>query len=670
MINCELLAPAGSMESLKAAVLCGTDAVYLGGSLFNARASAVNFNDEELQQAVEFCHLHKVKVYVTINILISDKEFAELDSFVRNIDKIGVDGVIVQDIGVAMYIKKIAPDLRLHASTQMTVYDIEGAKYLKKLGFKRVVLARELSADKIKDIAQNSGIETEIFVHGAMCLCYSGQCLMSGIIGGRSGNRGKCAQPCRLEYQVENKKGFLMSLKDMCLIRHLKEIEKYGVTSLKIEGRMKGPEYVGTVVSIYRKYLNSNSAVTDADYKKLEKIFYRGGFSDGYFMDSKGKEMFCHTKPDNPYLRQEDTFKITENYKKTNIYMYFKGHIGSHLVLTAVDEFGNSVEYISETYLEKANSSSASTDKIKGNLSKLGETVFAIQNIEVDIDENVFIPTSEINKARRCVTSMLEEKIVSSYTRAESNLKYQITHSNNEVNNLELSVCISDIEQLNALRNTDCKRIYAPIEIEGLKEDEIAILPRISPKNLEDMVLKTKCKTVLVRNIGQIEVAKRCNKKIQLDFTMNVFNSYSCDFYKNQNIDIITLSTELTLKQIKPLTGIVDCECVIYGKLPMMLTENCMIKTSVGCKKGGYIYDRTNEGFLIKCLPECRNEIYNSKPIIMSDKMNDLEFCGIKYGRLNFVDENAQQCVEIFNKYKNGEKINLEFTRGKFYKGV
>ena len=292
MINCELLAPAGGPEALIAAVNSGADAVYLGGNAFNARASANNFDDTELEKAVDYCHLRKVRVYVVVNILISDKEFSELDSFIRKINKIGVDGVIVQDIGVAMYIKSIAPDLRLHASTQMTVYDKYGASFLEELDFDRVVLARELSAQKIKDITSNNSIETEIFVHGAMCVCYSGQCLMSSMIGGRSGNRGKCAQPCRLLYKIADKKGYLLSLKDMCLINHLKEIEDINVTSLKIEGRMKGPDYVGTVVSTYRKYLNNESKVSAEDYKQLDSIFYRGGLSDGYYTSKKGADMF------------------------------------------------------------------------------------------------------------------------------------------------------------------------------------------------------------------------------------------------------------------------------------------------------------------------------------------------------------------------------------------
>ena len=658
------------MEALKHAVLSGADAIYLGGSLFNARASAVNFNDDQLKTAVDYCHLRKVKVYVTVNILISDREFDQLDTFIRKINEIGVDAVIVQDIGVAMYIKKIAPDLRLHASTQMTVYDVEGAKFLKNLGFERVVLARELSSEKIREISQNAGIETEIFIHGAMCLCYSGQCLMSGIIGGRSGNRGKCAQPCRLQYRVENKKGFLLSLKDMCLIKHLKEIESYGVTSLKIEGRMKGPEYVGTVVSIYRKYLNNEADVSKEDYGRLEKVFYRGGFSDGYFMNKKGSDMFCHTKPDNPYLRQEASYTLSENYKKTNIYMYFNGQVGESIKLTAVDEYGNTAEYVSQNVLELAKNSSATPDKIKENLSKLGDTVFNAENIEINIDENVFIPSSEINKARRDVTAKLEELIINSYKRTDKNIKYNNNSSSITKDEFELSVYISDKKQLEAIRKTDCKRIYVPIELGDFKDGEVIVLPRITPDSLEKTLKEIPNNEVLVRNIGQLNIAKRCNKKIQLDFTMNVFNKYSCEFYKNMNIDTITVSTELTLKQIKPLSDVVKCEAIIYGKLPMMITENCMIKTSVGCKHGGYIYDRTNEGFLIKCLPECRNEIYNSKPIIMSDKLDDIKYADIKYGRLNFVDEDAEECVEIYNAYKNGKSINYEFTRGKFYKGV
>ena len=672
MINCELLAPAGGPEALIAAVNSGADAVYLGGNAFNARASANNFDDTELEKAVDYCHLRKVRVYVVVNILISDKEFSELDSFIRKINKIGVDGVIVQDIGVAMYIKSIAPDLRLHASTQMTVYDKYGASFLEELDFDRVVLARELSTQKIKDITSNNSIETEIFVHGAMCVCYSGQCLMSSMIGGRSGNRGKCAQPCRLLYKIADKKGYLLSLKDMCLINHLKEIEDINVTSLKIEGRMKGPDYVGTVVSTYRKYLNNESKVSAEDYKQLDSIFYRGGLSDGYYTSKKGADMFCHSKPDNPYLKQDKISLPQADYKKTRLDLNFEGFVGKKLHLVATDEFGNCVEYYSEKELEEAKNSVASESNVKEKLSKLGDTVFEAQNIEINMDSNVFIPVSEINTARRNVTERLQQKIVDSFKRTPSTLVApKLTTTQKKHNDFKFSVSVSTKEQLEAIRKTDCNRIYVPLELsEYCNGDEIIILPRISPDNLVDILKNIKNEDVLVTNIGQLQIAKMLNKNIYIDFTMNVFNKYSCDFYSKMNVKGITLSTELTISQIRDITPYGECEAVIYGKLPLMITENCMIKSSVGCKHGGYISDRTNERFLIKCLPECRNEIYNSKPIMMSDKTDDLKYAGLSYGRLYFVDEKPENCVKIYNMYKQGFPLNIDFTRGKFYKGV
>lgn len=671
MINCELLAPAGSPEALKIAAECGADAVYLGGNAFNARASANNFNDAELAEAVDFCHLRKVKVYVTVNILIGDKEFDELKSFIVKIYKAGVDAVIVQDIGVAMYIKSIAPDLRLHASTQMTVYDAEGAMFLKNLGFERVVLARELSIDKIREISTKADIETEIFIHGAMCVCYSGQCLMSSMIGGRSGNRGKCAQPCRLQYKNNDKSGFLMSLKDMCLIKHLDEIGKAGVTSLKVEGRMKGPDYVGTVVSMYRKYLDTESKVTDADYKALESIFFRGGFSDGYFTGKKGTEMFCYDKPDNPYLKQQQTNIKTINYKKTKLFLYLKAHVGEKLYLDAIDEFGNTAQYSSDIVLEPANNAVISVEKIKDKLNKLGDTVFELENLECNFDDNVYIAVSTLNEARRTVTKTLEEKIAKMYKRDYTNKELVSADSKSTKQNFDFSVLVSTKDQLNAIRKTDCQKIYVPLELsEYCKGDEIIVLPRISPDDLDNKLKNLKNTEVLITNIGQISVAQKHNKTIHIDFTMNVFNSHSCAFYESNGAKSITLSSELTLKQISDITPYGDCESVIYGKLPLMITENCLIKASHKCTKGGYIYDRTNTGFMIKCLPDCRNEIYNSKPVLMSDKMVDVENSGLSYGRLQFTDETPQECLKIYEAYKNHIKLNIDFTRGKFYKGV
>ncbi len=671
MSQCELLAPAGSFEALQYAVYSGTDAVYLGGSLFNARASAVNFDNELLEKAVDFCHLRKVKVYVTVNILISDREFNEFDKFIRFLDRIGVDGVIVQDIGAAMYIKKIAPSLALHASTQMTVYDLEGALFLKKLGFKRVVLARELSYESIKNITEKSGIETEIFVHGAMCVCYSGQCLMSSMIGGRSGNRGKCAQPCRLMYTAENKKGYLLSLKDMCLIEHLKKIKECGVSSLKIEGRMKGEQYVGTVVSIYRKYIDSNAKIDKVDYEQLERIFYRGGFTDGYFVSKKGKEMFCHTKPDNPYLKQDNKFIAVKNHRLTKIYMYFDCQVGSKATLRVFDEYGNSAECTSQTEIERANKPGEIVQKITENLKKLGDTVFYAENVEVNADSDAFIPISTVNNMRRTATAELEDKIINSYKKESSNENFKIQSDVYEASSFELAASVADEKQLVALKKAGCKKIYAPIELaEHFDGSEIAVLPRISKGDIEKLLLSIKNKEVLVRNIGQLETAKRCGKEIHIDFTMNVFNKYTADFYKQYPVKSITLSAELTLAQIKDIARTFPCEAIVYGKIPLMITENCMLKTSSGCTHGGTLTDRMGEKFLVKCLPDCKNEIYNSKPIVMSDKTDDLVNASLSFGRLSFTDESAKECEQIYNAYMHSKKLDTDFTRGKFYKGV
>lgn len=672
MFKSELLAPAGNRSALEAAVCAGADAVYLGGTLFNARASASNFDKDGLKEAVDFCHLRKVKVYVTVNILIGDREFAELEDFIRYIDQIGVDAIIVQDIGAAMFVKSIAPALSLHASTQMTVYDTEGAEFLASLGFKRVVTARELSYEKIREITANCGIETEIFVHGAMCVSYSGQCLMSSMIGGRSGNRGKCAQPCRLMYTAGKKSGTLMSLKDMCLIDYLEKIRKCSVASLKIEGRMKGPDYVGTVVSIYRKYLDSKQPVTETDRKALEAVFFRGGFSDGYFQSNKGKEMFCHKKPDNPYLKQSKALTPEIKFKKTALYMYFSCRVGERAKLTVIDEYGNTAQCFSNDVAELSKKSEPFDGKIKDSLKKLGNTVFYPETVEVNSDADAFIPVSSVNDMRRRAVECIQNQIIASYRRETVYQKPDTpSFSVKPHGEFEISVFVNTPEQLKAVRQTDCKRIYAPLRLSKYFDgNEIAVLPRVSHGNLKQCIKGLANREFLVRNIGQLNIVKECEKEFSVDFTMNVFNSRSAEFYKNIGTKYITLSVELSLAQIKDITKAAECEAVIYGKVPLMLTENCILKASSGCSHGGYLKDRTGEKFLVGCLEGCRNEIFNSVPIVMSDKTDDLNASGIAFGRLDFTDETAEKCVQIYNSYKNNTLIGGKFTRGKFYKGV
>jgi len=669
----ELLAPVGGMEALISAVTGGTNAVYLGGS-FSARQSAKNFTDEELIEAINYCHLRGVKVYVAVNTLVADRELEDVARHIAFINDNGADAIIVQDLGVFALAREVAPELSVHASTQMTVFDLNGAKLLEQLGFKRVVLARELSMEKIKEICDGTSLEVEVFVHGAICVSYSGQCLMSSIIGGRSGNRGSCAQPCRLLYTIEGKKGYLLSPKDMCLINHLDEIKKIGVKSFKIEGRMKGPDYVGTVVSTYRKYIDSGDIVTADDYEKLEKIFYRGGFTDGYFTGEKGEDMFCHTKPDNPYKQQNGDVLFDDLSKKTNIDILCEIHLGKPIIINVHDENGNTVNYTGKINSEKAINRPLANERIIEQLSKVGGTVFQINNIEVNIDEEISLPISEINDARRNAVLLLEQKILSSYLKSEAKKYVPEKIKENKKSDLKFAVQVSDEAQLDVFKNFDCDYLYIPLEIavklKSFTDKVIVVLPRISPSNLEETLQKLKVKKALATNIGQLYLLNKLNFEVFCDHSLNIFNQKAVSQAEKLGVKQITLSTEMMLSQIGSIYSNNPIEAIVYGRLPLMITENCIMKSSVGCKKGAIITDRTDTSFSVRCLEGCRNEFLNTRPIVMSDKLSQIKQSGVNVARLIFTTEPPNECAKIYNAYKNGYMLDGEFTRGKFYKGV
>ena len=659
----EILSPAGDFEALKAAVSAGADAVYLGGNHFSARSFAKNFTDEEMLNAVDYCHLRKVKVYAAVNTLISDREMKEAEKYIRYLSEIGIDGIIIQDLGLIETSRSVAPSLPLHASTQMTVIDSYGASLLKENGFSRVVLARELSGNKFREIRKKANMEIEVFVHGAICVCYSGQCLMSSFIGGRSGNRGRCAQPCRLMYKMGNRTGYLLSPKDMSLIEHIKEIKEYGIDSLKIEGRMKSADYVGTVTSVYRKYVDNPQKVSKEDLEKLYNIFNRGGYTDRYFTGHKSPDMICHTKPDNPYLNQKKA-DITVYEKKRKINIEFELYPNRPLYLKMTDESGVTAEYNGDIKSETAQNVPLSEERVVSQLSKLGGTVFEAGTIRAEINGDITLPISEINKARRECIETLEKNIVLSYRRNDSALHYTEIKENKKQDFI-LSVRVSTEEQLKAIRKTDCKKIYAPLNI--AKGNEIAVLPRITPDNIE---LKH-VKHALATNIGQVKILNDLKIPYYADFTLNVFNSRSVDFLTKSNAKGIILSCELMLAQIREIKSEIPLGSIVYGRIPLMITENCLINSSIGCVKGkgSILRDRVGEKFPIRCTENCQSEIFNSKPIMMSDKMNEIKSC-LSEGILMFTTETPEECVEIYNAYKNGEKIDAEFTRGKFYKGV
>ena len=675
----ELLAPAGSFQTLKAAVQSGADAVYIGGSQFSARKSAVNFTLEEIKAAASYCHLRDVKIHVAANILVKEKEVESFLEYIGKLNEIGVDAVIIQDIGMAKVVHEMYPDLPLHASTQMTVTNLAGAKRLKEMGFSRVVLARELSKEAIELITREAGIETEIFVHGAICMSYSGQCLMSSIIGGRSGNRGMCAQPCRLPYSIGEKSGHILSPKDLCMIDHLKELKDMGVSSLKIEGRLKRSEYAAAVCGIYRKYLDNEETVTKNDKKELYDAFSRSGFTDMYFNGRFGKDMMCY---DNPANVSENTFtddvkkrcNENANYKKTEIFISAELKKDSPLTVSIWDNNGIFVTKSGEILSETAFKTALTEERLKSQLMKLGDTAFFANDAEIILDEGITIPVSEINKVRRDAVEEYSKQKVKKPNRRAFDRKTKVA----EFDDTGLEIC-SEVwteEQAKACVKAGIKTIYADTALANkLKKkytdiDIIAKLPPIVRDDREYQFPETD--SVLISNIGQVYENKKCYG----DFRLNIFNSESAKAY--EFLERVTLSPELNMKELSGVLA--KNEIIGYGRIPLMVMENCPLRALGMCqnnKNDMVIEDRMHEKFPLKCNEGCTLEIMNSKPIYLADKPEFVNNLKIRAIRLIFTVENFEECGKIIEEYKMaifGNKIESPkentFTRGHFYRGV
>lgn len=675
----EILSPAGSFEALEAAVQFGADAVYVGGSQYSARSSAQNFTEQELAEAVEYCHLHGVKLYVCCNTLLNDYELSGVMAFVRYLYEIGVDALIVQDLGLIRRVRQELPDFPIHGSTQMTVVNHQGVKTLADLGLERVVLGREVTAEGLRAIREKTDTELEYFVHGALCISYSGQCLMSSILGGRSGNRGGCAQPCRLPYTLlRNGKPVsdnlpLLCPKDLCLAHRVRELADMGISSLKIEGRMKSPEYVAMVTMAYKQALSGQ--LTEDDVQNMLKFFSRGGSCEGYFngctfgdmMDTKDKPKIAGALPKLPTVKRQSPVSLSLLARE-----------GEPLTLTVCAADGTRKTVVGAP-CEKAHTKPTDAERMKQQIAKLGNTPFYADKIEVDTCGTVAVPVSELNDIRRIAVFSLQEKILASYRRTPKQPEAKQEATARAMRRPELCAEVTTKDQLKAAIEMGIGRIYLPEALlpfaEGVREP-VVMLPSISR---EGEAIGSESGAVCIQNLGQL--ADCAGKTVTAGHRLNVMNRETAEMLFSMGARRVVLSPELNLKQMMRLcSGVAgELEVIGYGRLPLMLLENCIVKSTLGrcdCDNARFaLRDRKNEVFPMASR-HCGTVIYNSKPIYMADRMDELLPLAADGIRLCFTTEGYAECRQVMQTYLEAlsgvacAAPKQDFTRGHFYRGV
>ena len=701
----ELLAPAGNLEILKGVIESGADAVYVGGSMFGARAYANNFTEEELLEAIDFAHLRGVKVYLTVNTLIKNSEFSKLYDYLLVYYKRGLDAVIVQDIGVVKAIHEYFPSMEIHTSTQMTVTGADGVRFLSQFGVTRVVMAREVSLAEMKRIHEETGMELEAFVHGALCYSYSGQCLFSSILGGRSGNRGRCAQPCRLPYTVEGKKDeFILSLKDMCGIKALDKLHDAGVYSLKIEGRMKQLEYACGVVKYYRSYIDSMKPVSDADYDRIKALGNRCGFTDRYYYDHNGSDMVTYVKPN----FVSNAAEPSPEKRKLSIegeLVLRESEPGSLTVKRGDVTYKASIEPVSAA-LKAPLDKKAAIDRI----NKTGDTDFEFSHIKAQIGENVFVPNGALNKLRRDAISGLCDKLLKKYYRNDARyadissmcelpehvVKSDAVHEDGAVNAKDYTAICSCMTrtQLDTLISYDCFDVfYLDFDmydrntlIQQFADDVKCLtkrnkkvylmLPTIFRADSSDYFVsiakeldKVSFEGFVVKNYEELYLTENLftGKKVILDHNMYTFNDVSRSVFFEHGVSGDTVPLELNSKEIMHRNNI-GSQMIVYGYYPLMTTANCVHKNTKGCDKKQkliYLKDRYNKSFAVcnNC-KECYNTIYNSLPTMLTKNISKLKEAGIRSFRYSFTIETPKQIKAVMD-----DKV-AEYTNGHYKRGV
>lgn len=698
----ELLAPAGNLEIFKGVIESGADAVYVGGSMFGARAYANNFTEEELLEAIDFAHLRGVKVYLTVNTLIKNSELSKLYDYLLVYYKRGLDAVIVQDIGVVKAIHEYFPSMEIHTSTQMTVTGADGVRFLSQFGVTRVVMAREVSLAEMKRIHEETGMELEAFVHGALCYSYSGQCLFSSILGGRSGNRGRCAQPCRLPYTVEGKKDeYILSLKDMCGIKALDKLHDAGVYSLKIEGRMKQLEYACGVVKYYRSYIDSKKPVSDADYDRIKALGNRCGFTDRYYFDHNGSDMVTYVKPN----FVSNAAEPSPEKRKLSIegeLVLREGEPGSLTVKRGDVTYKASIESVSAA-LKAPLDKKAAIDRI----NKTGDTDFEFSHIKAQIGENVFVPNGALNKLRRDAISGLCDKLLEKYYRNDARyadmsrltalpehvVKSDAAHDEAINDYTTICSCMTRA-QLDTLIGYECFDVfYLDFDMYDRKTliqqfaDDVKsltkrnkkvylMLPTIFRADSSDYFVsiakeldKVSFEGFVVKNYEELYLTENLftGKKVILDHNMYTFNDVSKSAFFEHGVSGDTVPLELNSREIMHRNNI-GSQMIVYGYYPLMTTANCVHKNTKGCDKKQkliYLKDRYNKSFAVcnNC-KECYNTIYNSLPTMLTKNISKLKEAGIRSFRYSFTIETPKQIKAVMD-----DKV-AEYTNGHYKRGV
>lgn len=680
----EVLSPVGSKEALEAAVRSGADAVYLGAKNFSARRNADNFDKNELKSAISYCHIRNVKVYLTLNIMIKEHELRDAFNLAKEAYKSGIDGIIIADLGLAKILKDNIPKLNLHGSTQMTVHSVSALPYLKELGFTRVVAAREMSEKQLSDLcaaAKKLDMEIEVFVHGALCMCVSGQCLLSSVLGGRSGNRGLCAGPCRLPFKASNGTGYDLSLKDLSLVEHIDKLKNMGVASLKIEGRMKRPEYVAAATAYIKSAVKGENISQELE-GSLNSVFSRSGFTDGYFTENLGKDMFGIRTKDDVLAADNKTFATIHNLYRNElqsvaINISAKIKRDNPITVELNDKEHNLI--IVGDVPQIAQNRAVTKENIEKSLSKCGGTPYFVEDIEIDIDEGLFVSASTLNDMRR---QLLEELTLKRQSSArECDAKWTPEECATSPRPITQKI-IARFGDINNIPDT-LDKVWGvafptdkPLPLILPTKELIAEIPRWID-NEEQLrkqlsLFKEKGFTyALCGNLASLKISNDLGLKVIGGAGLNICNSESLSYFSNLGADMLTLSAEIKMEDAKSLCSPIPKGILAYGRIPLMITKNCPLKNGRTCKecdKKGIITDRKNIDFPIECRGGKAVELLNSTPLFLADKKEDLN--AFDFILLWFTDESKEEITEVIDAYINGGTAPKDFTRGLYYKNL